>query len=132
MVVKNAGQAFGAAAVSNLGIRNGVLRTALPGAPLDDMVRTLDALASVPKTQIYSVNQMSLEREREGMAADSVIRRNTRVEPARTLAGEATASQAGSVQRWQKTRSSTRCTLQSAASSSPLPLLTKKSCGGKP
>ena len=65
MVTKHAGKTFGACAVANLAIRNGLLRLCVPGTPMDDTVRTLDALASVPKTQVYSVNQMSIEHEME-------------------------------------------------------------------
>ena len=93
IVTKHAGKSFGACAVANLGIRNGLLRLALPRAPLDNSVRTLDALASVPKTQIYSINQMSVEREGEALAADTQSRpRSSRGESACSMSGSLDAS----------------------------------------
>ena len=60
---KHGGKVFGACSQANLGVRNGLLRVGVPGAPLDDTVRALDTLNAIPKTRIYGVNQMHMERE---------------------------------------------------------------------
>jgi hypothetical protein len=62
-IKKHAGRAFGACAVANAGCRNGLLRLALPTAPLDDTVRLQDAFGAWPKTELYDINQVRAERK---------------------------------------------------------------------
>ena len=61
-VTKHAGKAFGACCVGNLAIRNGLLRHAVPRAPLDSTIRSLDSLAGLAKTELYGINQMRVDR----------------------------------------------------------------------
>ena len=50
-------QVVGSCADSNLALRNALLRSALPGAPMDDCVRLLDCLAGINKAEAYASNQ---------------------------------------------------------------------------
>ena len=64
VVTKHGGKAFGASFVANAAQRNGLARWAFSRAmPLDDTVRLFDTLATLPKMEIFSVNQLDLEKE---------------------------------------------------------------------
>ena len=52
-----AAQVVGSCADANLSMRNALVRFALPGAPLDDSVRLLDALAAISKAEMFVANQ---------------------------------------------------------------------------
>jgi hypothetical protein len=62
-VTKHSGKFYGAVAVSNAAIRNGLMRLALGrDVPLDTYIRLLDALAAIPRVELFGVNQFRLER----------------------------------------------------------------------
>ena len=70
-VRKHTGKFYGALALSNLAIRNGLLAYALsdvlpedwPNAFIfDHKIRLLDAIAAMPRMELYSINQLHLER----------------------------------------------------------------------
>ena len=70
-VRKHAGRLYGAIALSNLSLRNGLLAFALSGhlpdnwpdiVPFDTKIRLLDAVAAVPRMELFSCNQLYLER----------------------------------------------------------------------
>lgn len=63
VIIKHVGKVFGSTAVSNVACRNGLLRYALDAAvPLDPHIRSLDAFAALSKTELYTVNQLRIER----------------------------------------------------------------------
>jgi len=70
-VREHAGHLYGAIALSNLSVRNGLLAFALSDhlpdnwpdlVPFDNQIRLLDAVASVPRMELFSCNQLHLER----------------------------------------------------------------------
>ena len=63
-VTKHAGRMFGAICLSNLAIRNGLMMYILETEiPLDATVRLHDALAALPRCELYSINQLYLEQQ---------------------------------------------------------------------
>lgn len=72
-IQKHAGRAFGAISLANLAVRNGLMMWALEmEVPLDKMVRLHDTLAALPLCEVYSINQVDLERTIEAMAEAKV------------------------------------------------------------
>ena len=70
IVTKHAGKAFGACANANAATRNGLARYAFGrDMVLDDVIRLFDCLASLPKMEIFSINQIGLENEINQMQA---------------------------------------------------------------
>lgn len=68
-ITKHAGRAFGAIALANLAVRNGLLMWALDElVPPDCTIRLQDALAALPLCELYSINQIDLEKSIEALA----------------------------------------------------------------
>ena len=63
VATKHTGRSFGACATGHIATRNGMLRLAVPGCPVDHFVRAPDALASIPLTELCSTSQVRLERK---------------------------------------------------------------------
>ena len=62
-ITKHAGRAFGSICLSNFALRSGLLMWTLGGeVPPDATIRLQDSLAALPLCELYSINQIDLEK----------------------------------------------------------------------
>ena len=85
-VTKHAGRMFGSICLSNLAIRNGLLMHALnEEIPCDNTVRFHDALAALPRCELFSVNQLGLEQAIHTQSAKAAAAKPEASKPANIL-----------------------------------------------
>lgn len=78
---------FGSICLSNLAIRNGLLMYALnEEIPCDNTVRLHDALAALPRCELFSVNQLGLEQSIHTQSAKAAAASTEASKPANILA----------------------------------------------